>query len=63
MTDYIKVTQKEFDNMRAAVASSHIQSGCWENSDQLKEIALAVKSTKAIEKRNKIDEHINWDEY
>ena len=59
----MKITQKEFDKMRKAVASSHIQSGCWTNVEQLKEIAVAVKATKTVEKRNDIEECINWDAF
>lgn len=61
MTQYVKVTLKEFEAMRLAVGSSHIQSGCWDCESQLNEIKKAVKATRAIEDRNNIEAHINWD--
>lgn len=60
MTQYVKVTLKEFEAMREAVLSSHIQSGAWDNESQLSEIARAVRAAKAVEARNRV-EPVHWD--
>ena len=63
MTQYVKVTLKEFKSMQKAVESSLEQSGCWDNDDQLKEINKAGKAAKAIEIRNGLNNDFNYDEY
>ena len=60
MTQYVKVTLKEFEKMRDAVKSSLIQSGCWDNEDQKVEIDKAAKAAAAIETRNNIESNFNW---
>ena len=51
---YVKVTLKEFKAIRAAVTSSYIQSGCWDNQEQDDEIIKAEAASIAIERRNKL---------
>ncbi|HDY7754167.1 TPA: hypothetical protein ACGUPI_004345 [Vibrio vulnificus] len=58
---YINLTEREFRAMRQAIVDSVIQSGCWENEEQEKIIALAAKATQNAEKRNALEAIINWD--
>lgn len=58
---YINLTEREFKAMRQAVVDSVVQSGCWENEEQEKIIALAAKATQSAEKRNALEAIINWD--
>lgn len=54
MTRYVKVTLKEFLDMREAIESnaSHAEGS---DDDNLDEANRAVRAARAIEKRNKIE--------
>ncbi len=43
--------------------SSLVQSGCWDDNDQLKEINKAGKAAKAIEIRNNLNNGFDYDAY
>lgn len=58
---YINLTEREFKAMRQAVVDSVVQSGCWDNEEQEKIIALAAKATQNAEKRNALEAIVNWD--
>lgn len=54
MTQYVKVTLKEFLDMREAIESNAAQSGSWDEY-QMSEARRAVKAARAVEARNKIE--------
>lgn len=54
MTDYVKVTLKEFLAMREVIESADAASGNYDD-DQQAEISKAVRATLAVEKRNRVE--------
>jgi len=54
MTQYVKVTLKEFEAMRSEIEAGFSQCGLYTDDDAIKTLRKAVSSAKAIEKRNKL---------
>lgn len=62
MTQYVKVTLKEFLDMREAIESNASQLGSWDEY-QMSEARKAINAARAVENRNKIKPppHVQYD--